>query len=63
MDKFLGFLTPAARKAIYSVVAVAATALLAFGVLTQEQLDSAIQIIAAVVAALTSLMAALNTNK
>lgn len=63
MDNFLGFLTPARRKAIYAVVGVAATALLAFGVVTQEQLDLTVQSISAVVAALTSLMAVLNTNR
>jgi uncharacterized protein YoxC len=63
MDNFLGFLTPPVRQAIYAVVAVAVGALVVFGVVTQDQLDSVIQIIAAVVAALTSLMAAINTNR
>lgn len=63
MNDFLGFLTPARRQAIYAVVAVCATALVIFGVVTQEQIDSVVQNISAVVAALTALMAALNTNR
>jgi hypothetical protein len=62
-NTFLGFLTPGMRQAIYAVVAVAAGALLAFGVVTEAQIDSIVQIIAVVIAALTSLMAALNTKK
>ena len=63
MDNFLGFLTPARRQAVYSIVAIVAAALVIFGVVSQDQLNSAIQVIAGVIAALTSLMAALNTNK
>ena len=63
MDKFLGFLTPAKRQAIYAVVAVCATALVIFGVVTQDQLDSVVQNISGIVAALTALMAALNVNR
>lgn len=63
MNDFLGFLTPARRQAIYAVVAVCATALVIFGVVTQEQIDSVVQNISGVVAALTALMAALNTNR
>lgn len=62
MDNFLGFLTPARRKAIYAVVAVLAAALVAFGLVTQEQMDALVQLIAGIIAALTALMAALNTN-
>jgi len=64
MDRdFLGFLTPARRQAIYAIVAVAVSALVIFGVVTEEQIDRAVEIIVAVIAALTSLMAALNTNR
>jgi len=64
MDKnFLGFLTPARRQAIYAIVTVVVAALVIFGVVTQEQVDKVVQIIVAVIAALTSLMAALNTNQ
>ena len=63
MEKFLGFLTPAARQAIYAIVTVAVGGLVVFGVVTEAQLDSVVQVIAAVIAALTALMAALNTNR
>ena len=64
MDKnFLGFLTPARRQAIYAIVAVIVAGLVIFGVVTQEQIDKVVQVIVAVIAALTSLMAALNTNR
>ena len=63
MNDFLGFLTPARRQAIYAVVAVCATALVIFGVISQDQLDGIVQNIAGIVAALTTLMAALNTNR
>jgi uncharacterized membrane protein HdeD (DUF308 family) len=63
MDRFLGFLTPAARQAIYSIVTVAAGALIVFGVVTDDQVTQLVQGIAAVIAALTALMAALNTNR
>ena len=63
MDNFLGFLTPARRQAIYAIVTVVVAALVIFGVVTQEQVDKVVQIIVAVIAALTSLMAALNTNQ
>ncbi len=63
MDKFLGFLTPARRQAIYAVVAVAAAGLVVFGVVTQDQLDNVVQNVSGIIAALTALMAALNTNR
>ncbi len=63
MDNFLGFLTPARRQAIYTVVGVAAAALVIFGVVTQDQIDSVVQNIAGIIGALTALMAALNTNR
>ena len=63
MKAFLGFLTPARRQAIYAVVAVCATALVVFGVITQDQLDAVVQNIGGVVAALVAIMAALNTNR
>jgi outer membrane murein-binding lipoprotein Lpp len=63
MDHFLGFLTPARRQAIYSLVAVGVGALLVFGVVTEDQVTTTVQAIAAAIAALTALMAAINTNR
>jgi len=63
MDNFLGFLTPARRQAVYSLVAVLVGALLVFGVITEDQVTETVQAIAAVIAGLTALMAALNTNR
>lgn len=63
LENFLGFLTPARRQAIYSVVAVLAAALVVFGLVTQDQLDSVVQNISGIIGTLTALMAALNTNK
>jgi hypothetical protein len=63
MDKFLGFLTPAMRQAIYAIVAVAVSALVVFGIVSEDQLDKVVETIVAVIAALTALMAAINTNR
>lgn len=62
MNKLREFFNPTVRKAIYVLVGAAATVLLAFGIITQEQLDSFTQNAAAVIAALTALLAALNVN-
>lgn len=62
MDNFLGFLTPERRKVIYGIVAALAALLVVFGVVSQEQLNTVIQNVTAVVTLLVSLMAALNTN-
>ena len=56
------YLTPARRKAIYGIVTAAVAAALAFGLVTTDQLSSAVQAVLGIVAALTTLMAALNTS-
>lgn len=55
--------SPGKRKAIYGVVAAAAVALVAFGVITQEQLDMWLQSASGVVAALALILAAGNVNQ
>jgi hypothetical protein len=50
-------LSPAKRKAIYAVVAAVAVALVAFGIITQDQLDQWVQSASGVVAALAMLLA------
>ena len=62
--KFLKDLfSPGKRKAIYGIVAAAAVALVAFGVVTQEQLDVWLQSASGVVAALALILAAGNVDK
>jgi len=56
------FFTPARRKAIYAVVATAAIALTAFGVVTQDQLDQWIQSASGVIAFLSLILAAANVT-
>lgn len=63
MDFFRDLLSPGKRKAIYGVVAAAAVALVAFGVITQDQLDQWIQTASGVVAALAMLLAAGNVTE
>lgn len=55
--------SPAKRKAIYGIVAAAAVALVAFGVITQEQLDQWIQTASGIVAALALILAAGNVSE
>lgn len=56
------YLTPARRKAIYGIVTAAVAVALAFGLVTTDQLSSAVQAVLGIIAALTTLMAALNTS-
>ena len=56
------YLTPPRRKAIYGIVTAAVAGALAFGLVTTDQLNSAVQAVLGIVAALTTLMAALNTS-
>lgn len=62
LSKVTEFLTPARRKAIYGLVAAIIALLLALGVITAEQLDASTDAIVKVIAALTALMAYLNTE-
>lgn len=54
--------SPGKRKAIYGIVAAAAVALVAFGVITQDQLDQWLQSASGVVAALALILAAGNVD-
>jgi len=54
--------TPARRKAIYGIVAAGSVALVAFGVITDDQLNEAVQQAASVIAALAALLALINVN-
>ena len=54
--------TPARRKAIYGIVAAGSVALVAFGVITDDQLNEAVQQAASVIAALAALLALVNVN-
>ena len=54
--------TPSRRKAIYGIVAAGSVALVAFGVITDDQLNEAVQQAASVIAALAALLALVNVN-
>ena len=56
-------LSPGKRKAIYGIVAAVAVALVAFGIITQEELDQWIQTACGVVAALAMLLAMGNVSE
>jgi hypothetical protein len=58
----IGWFTPPRRKAIYGLVAAGSVALVAFGLVTQEQIDSAVQTAGSVITALVTLMAFVNTG-
>lgn len=62
MSFFKDLFSPAKRKAIYGVVAAAAIALVAFGVITQDQLDQWLQSASGVVAFLAMILAAANVT-
>lgn len=59
MDKFL---QAKYRKAIYGLLSAVITALLVFGIITQEQIDGIAQSIMSGITAMTMLMAFVNTN-
>lgn len=56
------FFTPNVRKAIYAIVATASIALVAFGVITQDQLDQWMQSASGVIAFLAMVLAAANVT-
>lgn len=62
MTAIVKWLTPARRKAIYGLVAAGIAVLLAAGVISPAQMSQATEFVVKVVAALTALMAFLNTN-
>ena len=62
MKSIIAWFTPARRKAIYGLVAAGSIALTAFGVVSEEQLAQWVQTAAGVIAALSTLMAFVNTG-
>lgn len=62
LAKVKAFFTPARRKAVYAIVTAAGLALVAFNILTQEQLGEISQTIVTIVTTITTLMAFLNTG-
>ena len=56
------FFTPARRKAIYGLMTAVISALVVFGIVTQDQIDGIVQSVTSVLMALTTLMAFINTN-
>lgn len=57
------FFTPAKRKAVYGLVAAGSVALVAFGIVTQDQIDAATQTVVSVITALTTLLAFVNVSE
>jgi hypothetical protein len=62
LSKIGKFFTPKRRKAVYGVVAAGTFGLLAFGVVTQEQINQAVLATGGVISTLTTLMAVINTG-
>ena len=60
--KLKKFFTPARRKALYGLVAAGSAALVAFGVVTQDQLDATTQSVVSAITALSTLLAFINTD-
>ena len=61
--KVNAFLTPTRRKAIYGVVAALVAALIAFNVISADDLSGAVSAIVTVLGGLASLMAFFNVSK
>ena len=62
ISKINKFLTPAKRKAIYSVVAAAVAALIAFDVISPNDLSDTLSAIVMVLGGLSSIMAFVNVS-
>lgn len=62
LAKINRFLTPPRRKAIYGVMTAGTLALIAFNVVSADQLNQAVGSVVSVLTALTTLLAFLNTG-
>lgn len=62
LAKINRFLTPAKRKAIYGAVAAAVAVLIAFDVVSPDQLSGTVQSIVTILAGLSSIMAFVNVS-
>jgi hypothetical protein len=62
MELPMSRLTAAQRKAIYGVMTAILAGLLAFGVITADEVDSAVSTIVTLATALTTLLAYSNTH-
>ena len=56
------YLTPARRKAIYSAMTAGTVVLIAFNVVSADQLSQVVESVVSVLTALTTLLAFLNTG-
>lgn len=61
LAKIKTFLTPPRRKAIYGVATAAGVALVAFNVVTTDQINHVVQLTVTVATSLATLMALLHT--
>jgi len=62
LENISAWFTPARRKAVYGVVAAATTALLAFNIITTDQLANVTDTVVRIITALTAFMAFFNTS-
>jgi len=62
LAKLTALFTVPRRRAIYGLVAAGSVALVAFGVITQDQIDQAVLTAGQVIAALAAVMALVNTG-
>jgi len=62
LSKVNRFLTPPRRKAIYGIVTAAVVGLIAFGIITTDQINGVVEGIVSILTALATLMAFLNTG-
>lgn len=62
VTKFLAWFTPPRRKAIYGTVAAGVTALLAFNIITADQVNTATNSVTQLIMALTAAMAYFHTD-
>ena len=62
LTKINKFLTPPRRKVIYGLVTAVVAGLIAFGVITSDQINSTVEGVVSVLTALATLMAFFNTS-
>ena len=62
LTKIKAYLTPPRRKAIYGAMTAGTVALIAFNVVSADQLNQAVESVVSVLTALTTLLAFLNTG-
>ncbi len=62
LSRIKTYLTPLRRKATYGAITVVTVALVAFNVVSADQINQAVESLVSILAALTTLLASLNTG-